>query len=89
MIISANRDETIFERPDVLDLGREPNRHITFAFGKHFCLGNQLARMEGQCAIRSLVQRFPNMSLAVPRDQLRYKPIQSLRGLRELPLRLQ
>ena len=89
MIISANRDETIFERPDVLDLGREPNRHITFAFGKHFCLGNQLARMEGQSAIRSLVQRFPNMSLAVPRDQLRYKPIQSLRGLRELPLRLQ
>jgi cytochrome P450 PksS len=45
--------------------------------------------MEGQSAIRSLVQRFPNMSLAVPRDQLRYKPIQSLRGLRELPLRLQ
>jgi cytochrome P450 len=88
MIISANRDEAVFDQPDVLDLGREPNRHITFAFGKHFCLGNQLARMEGQLAIGSLLRRFPNMELAVPRDQLRYKPTQSLRGLRSLPLRL-
>ena len=89
MIISANRDETVFERPDQLDLGREPNRHITFAFGKHFCLGNQLARMEGQIAIRTLVERYPDMRLAVPADQLRYKPTQSLRGLRALPLHLQ
>jgi cytochrome P450 len=89
MIISANRDEAVFDHPDVLDLGRTPNRHITFAFGKHFCLGNQLARMEGQIAIRALVRRFPNMALAVPRDRLRYKPIQSLRGLKSLPLRLQ
>jgi cytochrome P450 PksS len=89
MIISANRDERIFDHPDELDLGRDPNRHLTFAFGKHFCLGNQLARMEGQMALRALVQRFPNMTLAVPRDQLRYKPIQALRGLRSLPLRLQ
>ena len=76
------------DRPDDLDLGRDPNRHLTFAFGKHFCLGNQLARMEGQIAIRSLMQRFPNMSLAVPREQLRYKPIQALRGLRSLPLHM-
>jgi cytochrome P450 len=88
MIISANRDETVFDDPDVLDLGRDPNRHITFAFGKHYCLGNQLARLEGQIAIRALVQRFPDMGLAVPREQLRYKPTQSLRGLRSLPLRL-
>ncbi len=88
MIISANRDERIFERPDELDLGRDPNRHLTFAFGKHFCLGNQLARMEGQIAIRSLVQRFPDMTLAVARDTLRYKPIQALRGLRSLPVHL-
>ena len=88
MIISANRDETVFDRPDQLDLGREPNRHITFAFGKHFCLGNQLARMEGQIAIRTLVERYPGVRLAVPADQLRYKPTQSLRGLRSLPVRL-
>jgi cytochrome P450 len=88
MIISANRDETVFSEPDVLDLGREPNRHITFAFGSHYCLGNQLARLEGQIAIGALVRRFPQMQLALPRAELRYKPTQSLRGLRNLPLRL-
>ena len=60
MIISANRDEAVFERPDDLDLGRDPNRHLTFAFGKHFCLGNQLARLEGQIAIGALARRFPH-----------------------------
>jgi cytochrome P450 PksS len=88
MINSANRDETVFERPDDLDLGRDPNRHLTFAFGKHFCLGNQLARLEGQIAIGELVRRFPDMRLAVPRDDLRYKPVQALRGFRSMPLRL-
>ncbi len=88
MIISANRDERIFDRPDELDLGRDPNRHLTFAFGKHVCLGNQLARMEGQIALRALVQDFPNMRLAVPRETLRYKPIQALRGLQSLPVRM-
>ena len=89
MIISANRDEEVFEHPDDLDLARDPNRHITFAFGKHFCLGNQLARLEGQTAIGELVRRFPHMRLAVPRDSLRYKPVQALRGFRSLPLTLQ
>jgi cytochrome P450 PksS len=86
MIISANRDESVFERPDELDLGRDPNRHLTFAFGKHFCLGNQLARLEGQMAIGGLVRRFPDLRLAVPRHELRYKPVQALRGLRSLPV---
>jgi cytochrome P450 PksS len=88
MIISANRDESVFDEPDRLDLGRDPNRHLAFAFGSHFCLGNQLARLEGRIALRSLVQRFENIELAVPREQLRYKPTPSLRGLRSLPLRL-
>jgi cytochrome P450 len=89
MIISANRDEAVFEHPDDLDLARDPNRHLTFAFGKHFCLGNQLARLEGQIAIGELVRRFPHMRLAVPRDELRYKPVQALRGFRSLPVTLQ
>jgi cytochrome P450 PksS len=88
MIISANRDPAVFERPDSLDLGRDPNRHLTFAFGKHFCLGNQLARQEGQIAIGALVRRFPSMRLAVGRDQLQYKPVQALRGFRALPVTL-
>jgi cytochrome P450 len=89
MIISANRDEEVFERPDDLDLGRDPNRHLTFAFGKHFCLGNQLARLEGQIAVGQLARRFPRMRLAADRDSLRYKPVQALRGFRSLPLILQ
>lgn len=88
MLISANRDEDIFPAADQLDLGRQPNRHLAFAFGGHFCLGNQLARMEGRMAIRGLLERFEHIELAVPKEQLRWKPTQSLRGLAELPLRL-
>jgi cytochrome P450 len=88
MIISANRDEGVFDHPDVLDLGRDPNRHITFAVGAHYCLGNQLARLEGRTALAALVQRFEHIELAVARSELRYKPTHSLRGLRSLPLRL-
>jgi cytochrome P450 len=88
MIISANRDEAVFERPAELDLGRDPNKHLSFAFGKHFCLGNQLARLEGQIAIGELVRRFPDLRLAVPREQLQYKPTQSLRGFRSLPVKV-
>jgi cytochrome P450 len=88
MIISANRDEEVFDAPDTLDLGRDPNRHITFAFGTHYCLGNQLARMEGRMALQALVRRFDHIELAVSRDQLRWKPTETLRGLRSLPLSL-
>ncbi|HLU42076.1 MAG TPA: cytochrome P450 [Microthrixaceae bacterium] len=88
MIISANRDETVFDRPDDLDLGRQPNRHLTFAFGAHYCLGNQLARLEARIAIPALFERFPDIRVAVPHDQLAFKPTQSLRGYRHLPVRL-
>ena len=56
--------------------------------GIHLCLGLWLARLEGKIAMRALVQRFPDMQLAVPRAELRWKPSESLRGLRSLPLRL-
>jgi cytochrome P450 PksS len=88
MIISANRDEDVFEDPDRLDLGRQPNRHLSFAIGNHFCLGNQLARMEARMALSGLLERFEHIELAVPPEQLRWKPTQSLRGLQSLPLRL-
>lgn len=88
MIISANRDGSVFPEPDRLDVGRTPNRHLAFAFGSHYCLGNQLARLESRIALRALLERFDRIELAVPRDQLRYKPTPSLRGLQSLPLRL-
>lgn len=64
MIGSANRDETHFESPDALDLGRTPNRHLAFGIGPHVCLGAPLARMEGRIALTTLFRRFPNLRLA-------------------------
>jgi cytochrome P450 PksS len=88
MLSSANRDATKFADPDRLDIRRDPNRHLAFGLGIHFCLGTQLARLEAKIALGALIQRFPNLSLAVPRAELRWKATQSLRGLRALPLRL-
>lgn len=88
MIISANRDDDAFDNPNALDLGRNPNRHLAFAFGAHYCLGHQLARLEGRAAIGGLFRRFATVELAVSPGDLRWRPTQSLRGYRELPLRL-
>ncbi|WNG89266.1 cytochrome P450 [Mycobacterium sp. ITM-2016-00317] len=87
-ITSANRDETVFDHPDQLDLTRKPNRHLAFAFGIHYCLGHQLARLEGRIALAALLERFPKWELTVPRESLRYKPTVSLRGLTKLPTRM-
>jgi cytochrome P450 PksS len=88
MLASANRDATKFIEPDRLDIRRDPNRHLAFGLGIHFCLGTQLARLEAKIALGALIQRFPELSLAVPRAELRWKATESLRGLRSLPLRL-
>ena len=86
VIASANRDERQFPNPDVLDLRREPNRHLAFGQGVHFCLGAPLARLEGQIAISALVRRLPDLGLAVTRGALRWRRGHVLRGLRELPV---
>jgi cytochrome P450 len=56
---SANRDPERFERPDVLDVGRQPNRHLAFASGGHQCIGMNVARLEGRVAISRFLARFP------------------------------
>ncbi|MGV0602616.1 cytochrome P450, partial [Mycolicibacterium pulveris] len=53
-ITSANYDEAVFENPESLILTRKPNRHLAFAFGIHYCLGHQLARLEGRIALSTL-----------------------------------
>jgi cytochrome P450 len=88
MLSSANRDETVFERADTLDVGRQPNRHVAFGLGIHYCLGAPLARMEGKAAIAGLARRFPNMQLAVPADQLRWRSTVGVRGLKALPVKV-
>jgi cytochrome P450 len=84
---SANRDERHFEDPDALDLARDPNRHLAFGRGGvHHCLGAPLARMEGQIAVGAFLRRFPEASLAVRPDSLRWRRGLFLRGLKRLPL---
>lgn len=61
---SANRDESIFQQPDRLDLTRNPNPHIGFGGGIHFCLGAPLARLEMTSSLPALFEKFPNMQLA-------------------------
>ena len=84
---SANRDERHFEDPDVLNLARDPNRHLAFGRGGvHHCLGAPLARMEGQIAVSALLKHFPGARLAVSPDSLRWRRGVFLRGLQRLPL---
>jgi cytochrome P450 len=84
IVASANRDPEVFDDPDTLNLTREPCNHLSFSAGIHFCLGAQLARLEGQIALSTLVRRFPNLELAT--DDLRYRPAPILRGLEALPV---
>jgi cytochrome P450 len=81
---AADRDPAQFPDPDRLDLQRADNRHIAFGWGIHFCLGAPLARLEGQIAINTLVQRFPKLALAT--DRPRYRQSLTLRGLEALPV---
>jgi cytochrome P450 PksS len=88
VLASANRDQNHFERPDELDVGRDPNRHLAFGDGIHFCLGAPLARLEGRIALEKLLSRWPNLLLALSPDELRWKRGLNLRGLESLPVAL-
>ena len=85
-LASANRDAAHFDRPDELDVTRAENKHLAFGFGIHYCLGAPLARLEGVIALRTLFARFPDVRLAVPPDECRWRPGVLFRGLEMLPL---
>jgi cytochrome P450 PksS len=86
VIASANRDERAFADPDLLDITRTPNRHLSFGLGAHYCLGAALARMEGQIALATLLRRAPGLRQAVGPRALRWRPGLVLRGLEGLPV---
>jgi len=86
VIASANRDSNQFINPDVLDITREQNKHLGFGLGAHYCIGAPLARLEGQIAITTLIQRMPHLRLSVAPDQLRWNGTFILRGLHALPV---
>lgn len=84
-LAAANRDPEVFADPDRLDLGRaNANQHVSFGGGFHHCLGNALARLEGQVAIGTLVRRFPTIALAT--DEVVWNGRFVLRGLTALPV---
>ncbi len=83
MISAANRDPRQFERPEVLNLRRAPNRHLGFGYGIHYCLGAGLARLEAQVAFNTILRRYRAVTLA---DEIRWKPHLFFHGLERLPL---
>jgi len=87
VLAAANRDPNRFRDPDFFDLGRVNNPHLAFGGGPHFCIGNQLARLEGQACILRMVQRFPKMRLT---DRLPSRVENfAFRGFKSFPISLQ
>ena len=84
MLGAANRDPKQFKDPNRLNLKRLNNQHLAFSAGPHFCIGSQLARLEGQIAILNLLQRFPQMKLTGPRPE--WASTFGFRGLKSLPV---
>ena len=82
---AGNRDPSVFPDPDRLDITRTKSQIVSFGGGAHFCLGAGLARLEGEIAFPALLNRFPNIELAV--DEPRYRATFTLRGLESLPVR--
>jgi len=71
---SADRDERVFTCPEKIDLARRPNPHLGFGHGAHHCLGASLAKVELSLALEGLIRRFPDLRLAVPGDEVPWKP---------------
>jgi cytochrome P450 len=83
---SANRDADFMTDPDVFDVTRQPQAHLTFGHGIHQCLGQQLARLEMSVALPALLRRFPNLSLAASVADLTFRGDGPVNGVRELPV---
>lgn len=81
---SGNRDPRRFERPDHLDLARDPNPHLTFGLGTHYCLGAPLARLELALSLRALARTFPELRLRDPDADPEYGGGFVIRGLTRL-----
>jgi cytochrome P450 len=88
VVAAANRDPRVFSDPDAIDIRRRPREHITFGYGPHFCLGNVLARMEGEIFFSTVARRFPEIALAVDPGELEWYGNAMFRTTRTLPVAL-
>jgi cytochrome P450 len=86
MLAAANFDPQANSHPEKLDLARKPSRHLAFGTGIHFCLGHQLARLEGICALKSLFRRWPKLELAVDESQIKWRRRPGLKAIEHLPV---
>lgn len=83
---TGNRDPEVFAEPDAFDPERGSRSHLAFGFGAHQCLGQNLARLELQIALDTLLRRIPGLRLAVPEEELTYKSSSVVFGVHELPV---
>ena len=86
MLAAANLDPQANPHPEKLDLARKPNRHLAFGTGIHFCLGHQLARLEGKCALKALFRRWPKLALAVDEKKIKWRQRPGLKAVDHLPV---
>lgn len=86
MLAAANLDPQANPDPEKLDLARKPNRHLAFGTGIHFCLGHQLARLEGKCALKALFRRWPKLALAVDEKKIKWRQRPGLKAVDHLPV---
>ena len=84
LVGAANRDERRYVNPDAFDIHREDGSHLTFGYGLHYCLGANLARLEGRVALDELLNRFPRWEIDY--DGIRLAPTSTVRGWESLPL---
>lgn len=82
----ANWDETVYPRPDELDLSRDASQELGFGYGRHQCVGQQLARAELQIVFHTLLRRIPTLQLAIPFDEVPFKHDRLAYGVYELPV---
>nr|WP_306420414.1 cytochrome P450 [Heyndrickxia oleronia] len=87
-LASADHDPAAFSDPSTLDITREKSPHLAFGKGIHYCLGAPLARLEGEIALRVLLEEYPNLSLAAELNELEWRQSLVIRGLKQLPIKL-
>jgi cytochrome P450 len=83
---AANRDPDAFPEPDKFDVSRGERKHVAFGHGLHHCIGAELARVELQVVLKTLFRRIPDVRLAKPWNELRYKDGNIMYGVYEMPV---
>ena len=86
VLAGANHDPAEFDNPTLFDITRDSQQSLAFGYGIHYCVGAPLAKIEGEIAIRTLLNRMPNMRLADPQNELEWRMSTIIRGLKHMPV---